>query len=346
MSDEALRRGHHSSPRPSGVGWVRGDSNVDQCSSREVTGTFLRALLRDALEEISEVAAPFARREGASEGVASIRSLRLALRRVQYLVEGLAPLEGSWATSTMAQQVKCVVRPLGGLRDAEVVESRVASALEVGAPSPRALRLSSAATKYREAAGEVAHCGLDSSDFHSLLQSMRLYRVGLREAPLSLNVLRPIAHDVLIRSWGDLERSVARAKGDPNDDNLHRARRAAKRLAVLLRTFSLTLDPSVDTVSEHLDAFQRNLGQQRDSSLVANWLRREASRDGELVKVAITLAQSEERRAQKRRRRWARLWRELRDRAGDFPGPSGPDFPLGDGAPLAPGSGAGAEVRP
>ena len=253
------------------------------------------------------------RREGGSDDPASVRKLRIAIRRAEYELEAMGDLDSTLDNRVLVRQLHDIGKPLGDLRDAEILQQRLTKALgERGASADGQELLAKVATERREAR-RSCDLLLDSAGFQDVLNALNEYRLSLPPDAVSPAMAQPVVQEAVRILWRALRHAAKKAKNDESDENLHSLRRTAKRAVYLTRAFSYVLGPSSEEFTLRLVALQKLLGRQHDHVIVSEWLKREAKSEPQLKDLMHNLASDERRRADGNTSHWARYWQSVRD---------------------------------
>lgn len=289
--------------------------SIESDDERLIVRVLVRGLLNIAREDITgaEAEVRTSRLEGDPDDPESIRKLRLALRRIEYQLETMADIDQSLMVDSLARQLHEVARPLGRLRDLEILDARVVKALGDRASTLEGRRLleTIAESRYRE---QRATDGvLDSSDFRATIEALNASRLLLPSDAVSPAMARPVVQKVILHSWRRLRRVVKRAKVASGDDDLHLVRQNVKRTVYSTRAFSYVLGPTSEEFTDRLVTLQKFLGRQHDHVIVAEWLRDQGNDRTSLRELTVPLGVHERRRADKYAKDWLRYWQAVRD---------------------------------
>jgi CHAD domain-containing protein len=253
------------------------------------------------------------RRGGDSDDPVSVRKLRIAFRRAEYELEALSELDSSLDTHSLVRKFHEIGKPLGDLRDAEILEQRLTKGLGERASSLQGRQLLAKVSEERSEAQRSADGLLDSRDFQEALRALREYRMSLPPDAVSPAMARPVVQEAVRISWRTLRRAAKKARDDESDELLHALRRTVKRTAYLTRAFSYVLGPSSEEFTLRLIALQKLLGRQHDGVIVSEWLLKWTTGDPVLNHLMYTLAQEERERADGYTSHWIRYWKSVRD---------------------------------
>jgi CHAD domain-containing protein len=285
----------------------------DTDAEREITKSFTRELLNMAESDIklADFIVRNNRREGVPDDPESTRKLRLSFRRVQYRLKTMADIEATLGAEPLIGRLREVGKPFGRLRDAEILESSVIRALGQRVATPQGRQLMELAAHARRAEQRVTDDLLNSDVYQKTLGEVSEFRAALPSRHASSEMLRPMAQRAMHLSWRELERSAKKAKRAPTNKNLHRTRIAAKRTLYAAQALSDVLGPPVEEFARRVDAFQKFLGKQHDLVIATAWFREVARTYPGIRKLAKTLASEEEKRANKRVKRWRHYWNSV-----------------------------------
>jgi CHAD domain-containing protein len=253
------------------------------------------------------------RRHGDSDDPASVRKLRIAFRRAEYELEALSELDSSLDTHSLVRKFHEIGKPLGDLRDAEILEQRLTKALGERAESFEGRQLLGKVAQERGEAQRSADALLDSKDFQEALHALKEYRMSLPPDAVTPAMARPVVQEVVHISWRTLRHAAKKARKDESDELLHALRRTVKRTVYLTRAFSYVLGPSSEEFTLRLTALQKLLGRQHDHVIVSEWLMQWTTNDPVLNHLMHALAQEERARADGYTSHWIRYWKSVRD---------------------------------
>jgi CHAD domain-containing protein len=256
----------------------------------------------------------FAREEaGARAGeVEAVHQLRVATRRLRAAFQLFAPLLPARFVAGAERDMTWLGAAIGGVRDLDVLSQAVTTrAARLDAELRRGLGpLAVSIHDQRAAALTVLVETLDSPRCRRLLD--RLASFGESEAPargdrrlgeVAPELIRPVLMAAL--------RAGRRVGPDSEPATIHRARIRAKRLRYALETLHGLGAKTVRRLVRRLGRLQDLLGEHQDAVTQIAWLRAYALGPG--VPQATVLAVGAlihilDRRARRRRRRFAQLW--------------------------------------
>ena len=288
---------------------------LDSDDERLIARVLVRGLLNIAREDINSAESQVRknRLEGDPDDPDSIRKLRLAFRRIEYQLETMGDVDESLAVAPLARQLHEIARPLGRLRDVEILESRVVKSLGPRAATPEGRRLLEVVADGRHDEQRATDAVLDSSDYRATLEALNASRLLLPSDAVTPTMARPVVQKVIRESWRRLRHVVKRAKVDSSDDDLHLVRRTVKRTVYSTRAFSYVLGPSSEEFTDRLATLQKILGRQHDHVIIAAWMGEQGDEHASLTQLTEQLGAEERRRADKYTNDWVRYWRAVRD---------------------------------
>ncbi len=204
----------------------------------------------------------------------SLHTMRVATRRMRSGLEIFADLFEADRIEPLEVELKWLADELGAARDAEVLRARLLES--VGTEQARHLSSRRAAqTVDREMARQhrVAFAGvvaaLDSERYQLLVAALEellehppLTAKGMRSARKELR--RPVA-----RAYADVRKAVLGAKGlpsgDERDEQLHKARKRAKRARYAAEAVTPAFGQEAKTFAAAMEQLQTVLGERHDS---------------------------------------------------------------------------------
>jgi CHAD domain-containing protein len=279
----------------------------------EIVKGFTRDLLHVAEGDIK--LADFNVRNNRGEGVPddpeSTRKIRLSFRRVRYRLMTMATVDSSLGAEMLIGRLRNVGKPFGRLRDAEILESTISEALGDRADTPQGRQLLAIAAHARRVEQQTADHLLDSDSYRETLNEVSEFRRSLPSHHSTPDMLRPMAERAMRVSWRKLRRVAIKAKRDPTDINLHRARIAAKRTLYAAQALSDVLGAPIEEFVRKVDEFQKYLGNQHDLVIASTWFARVSKDYPALHDFAKSLAREERKRADKRSKRWTKYWKSV-----------------------------------
>jgi CHAD domain-containing protein len=283
--------------------------------ARLIVRVLVRGIVNVAREETSAAESVLRqnRQERNPDDPASIRKLRLALRRAEYELDSMAQLDSTLDVDLLVRFLHEVGRPLGELRDAEILEQRMTKALGERAKSLEGRQLLHTVAEERHSAQRSTDALLESAAFRESLAALSQYRLSLPPDAVSPAMARPVVQEAVRVAWRGLRRAAKKSKVDESDDQLHELRQMVKRTAYLTRAFSYVLGPSSEEFTLRLVALQKLLGRQHDHVIVSEWLRNEAKREPSLRDLMRAIAIEERARADGYTSHWIRYWKSVRD---------------------------------
>lgn len=275
-------------------------------------GSFLRELLLGACQEI-ETADAAARQSAVATGVydpEAIRKLRLSIRRINYQLQALNDAEKVLGAKPLLRRLRVIGRPFGALRDAQILEQRVAEALGKRRGA-KVRQIQKRAAAYRRQKEGPVYDAIEGGATGLAITLLNDYRRALPFQTWLLGDARPLGRRVLRRSRRRLERLARRARRRPSNENLHELRIAAKHTMYVAQAFARVLGPAATEFADLLNTLQQTLGRQHDYVVVRAWLKRTGKRHRPLRPMTKKLARYENRRAGQLAEEWVRHWRPI-----------------------------------
>lgn len=275
-------------------------------------GSFVRELLLSACQEI-EVADAAARKSALDTGAydpEAIRKLRLSIRRINYQLEALNDAEKVLGAKPLLRRLRAIGQPFGTLRDAQILEQRVAEAL-AKRRGDKARQIQKKAAAFRRRKEEPVYDAIEGGSAGLAIALLNDYRRALPFQTWLLGDARPLGRRVLRRSRRRLERLAKRARRRPTNENLHELRIAAKHTMYVAQAFARVLGPSATEFGDLLNTLQQTLGRQHDYVVVRAWLKKLGRKNRSLRPLAKKLARYEQRRARQLAEEWTRSWRPV-----------------------------------
>jgi CHAD domain-containing protein len=282
---------------------------------RLIVRVLARSIANVARDETAEAESALRknRQDAGSDDPESVRKLRIAIRRAEYELEAMSDLDPTLDIDVLVRQLHDIGKPLGDLRDAEILEQRITKALGERATSAEGQELLARVATERHEAQRSSDLLLDSAGFRDVMNALNEYRLSLPPNAVSPAMARPVVQEAVRILWRTLRHAAKKAKNDESDENLHALRRTAKRAVYLTRAFSYVLGPSSEEFTLRLVALQKLLGRQHDHVIVSEWLQREAKDEPELEHLMHVLANEERGRADGNTEHWVRYWKSVRD---------------------------------
>jgi CHAD domain-containing protein len=283
-----------------------GKRSEAQLASRVLTRELLGVAIGEI--EIADAVVRQNRREGVGGNSKSIKKLRIAFRRIQYELSTMSEVDKSIDTKELVRQLRRVGRPLGRLRDAEVLQLRVIDALGPRAETPEGAELLGLVGSALAPAREVANVLLDSSEYLAVISALHEFRSGLPQDSVELALARGVAERAVHNSWRSLQREVGRARQNPSDANLHSLRISGKRMVYVTKALSGILGIPGEEITDHATTLQKFLGRQHDRVVTALTIGGIGGNHPNLKDLTDTLSAEELRCADDCARTWLPLW--------------------------------------
>lgn len=286
-----------------------------RAAEQAATRALVRELLTTGLEAID--AADAVVRQNRGDGVdgnpKAIKKLRIALRRIQYELSTMSEVGRSLDTGALADQLRRVGKPLGRLRDAEVLRLRVIEALGPRGTTPEGAELIASVSSAITPAREAANALLDSPEYLAALGALHELRGVMPQDGVEPTLARKVAEQAVRISWHALQRKVRRSLQNPSDANLHELRISGKRLVYVAKALSGILDVPGGEVLVQVTALQKFLGRQHDHVVAALAIGRVGAGNPSLKDLTDTLSAEELRCADDCARAWEPLWEAARN---------------------------------
>lgn len=250
-------------------------------------------------------------REGVPDDPESTRKIRLSFRRIRYQLQTMATIESSLGAELLIGRLRDVGKPIGRLRDAEILESSVIKALGDRVDTPQGRQLMEIAAHARRVEQQTTDHLLHSATYRETLNEVSTFRRSLPSRHSTPDMLRPMAERAMRVSWRTLRRQALKAKRKPTDIRLHHTRIAAKRTLYAAQALSDVLGAPVEEFVRKVDELQKYLGKQHDIVIASEWFAQVSKDYPALRNFARSLAREERKRADKRSRRWTKYWKSL-----------------------------------
>jgi CHAD domain-containing protein len=234
------------------------------------------------------------------------RRLRSDLRTFKTLVDP------EWADG-LRQELGWLARPLGEVRDADVLLDRLrAETGRIPAEDRRPVgALIDRLTASRERSLETLFEALDSKRYVALLDALIDGVANPRLADDADKPAEDVAATLVGKAWRKLKRSVGELGPEPADEQLHRVRIMAKRCRYAAEAVVGVEGRPAKRFAGAVAGLQDVLGQLQDAVVATSWLRgcitkntsvAEATAIGELLGFAAVASEES-------RRQWPEAWR-------------------------------------
>jgi CHAD domain-containing protein len=297
----ALTHGAPLSPEVA-VAELAPDATAGEVVRRAIARSVIRLVLHDPVVRLDVDP------EGVHQARVATRRLRSDLRTFRSLVEP------SFA-SALRDELGWLARPLGDVRDGDVLLARFRSELSrlPDGEGPGGTALLVALGAERDAAHARLLGVLGSSRYVDLLSTL----VDAANVP----VLRAeesgraseIVPALVRRPWHRLAKRVQALDDHPSDAQLHEIRIRTKRVRYAADAVAPVVGKQARSLARAAAALQEVLGDLNDAVVAAAWLdgwSAQAS-DGAAARVAVALAEAERDAAAKARASWAAVWERL-----------------------------------
>jgi CHAD domain-containing protein len=253
------------------------------------------------------VAGHFAVQRDADE---SIHDTRVASRRLRSTLRTFGRCFDAEQATAFEDELKWYASVLGDVRDLEVLHARLAAAvgelpddLVVG---PVADHIDKKLTDELSAARAELLEAMDGERYAQLLAESTRWR---DDPPFTAAAGRPAStlHEAVDRIEKTLAKRLAKAtRKSSTDEQMHRARKAGKRVRYAAEAATEAGDPRADKIAKRIKRLQDLLGEFQDSVVAAELLRRLASdaseRGEDSFTYGVLVAEERQRASQARRR--------------------------------------------
>ena len=264
---------------------------------------------------------PYVRLGDDPEGV---HQARVATRRLRSDLRTLSPLLDPAAVGRWRSELSWLGGLLGGVRDLDVLEPRLAREIgDLWSPPDDAGRTGGDG---REALLQLVRSerGVRRAVLVDVLGSARY--LGLLDElvaaaaapPLAVGVdaddrAAPMAAKLTRRAWRRLRRAVPGRRDDPADADLHEVRKRAKQARYAAELADDVLRGELASLADRLGELQDVLGELQDAVAAAAWLADVAARvDGDAAFLAGRLFERQVQRRVEARAAWWDDWRRAR----------------------------------
>ena len=285
-----------------------------KASERQAAKEFLRTFLLAALCDIEtmEFAGGGHHVDVPPRTLASVRELRIALRRMQYEIEALGPFLSSRAGGSLAGRLRTVAKPLGNLRDMEVLQEQLVTTLQAQRVTVASSWVLARVSADRERAQENADRAVSSRAFRQTLDTVTEFANALPDGDAYSQHLEIVVRRVVLTLWMNLHHAVKRARSAPSDERRHELRIATKRLVYCVEAFSHSVETPPNDFINSLRVLQRRLGRQHDRVVVATWLAKERSVTPTARHLLKSLSHRKRRRVKNDDEVWREAWKCVR----------------------------------
>jgi len=240
-----------------------------------------------------------------------VRKTRVAVRRLRSNLRTFEEFMEVDRTKPVLEELGALAAELGGVRDREVLASRIRAGAKVLPEADR--RLVEELLQVLEEEIRVARLSavayLDSERFAKLFADLEALALA---PPLNQAAAVPadaVAGRLVAGPWAKLRKGVRGLRRDPADGQLHRIRILAKRT----RYAAMAVEPAVEAAHAFAAAaaeLQTVLGDHQDAVTTEAWLAA-APTSGRQAFVAGQLAGLERALATDARGRWREAWEAL-----------------------------------
>jgi CHAD domain-containing protein len=237
----------------------------------------------------------------------ALRKLRVAMRRLRSDLQTFAPLlDGEWADQ-LRERLGGLAARLGTVRDAEVLNERLAelASLLPAEETASALPLIDIAAAQLSTARAQLLDDLARDDYLEILDSVisAVAQPRWSDGPPVESVAA-----LASRPWRRLRRFVAELPEVPTDAELHRIRILAKRVRYAADACIPAVGEAAQASSARIAALQTVLGDHHDASVTREWLHRQSEAAADVAFPAGQLAAFELGRMRHAGTRWREAW--------------------------------------
>jgi len=279
-ADRLLRRaGLRPAGRSAKLEWILGDQLPDSAAASPLTpaspaGQVVLAYLRTHADRLKSLD-PMVR----SDEPDAVHQMRVATRRLRSTLRSFGGILRSDATARLAAQLKWLGTVLGEARDSEVLVrhlqerlSETPTELVIGPIEAHVQRYFAPVSADARRALLIA---LDSERYFALLDELDAL---LAEPPLTEEAALPAARVLpreVRRAYRQANRRMRRARrGQPTNEALHQARKAAKRVRYASEAVAPALGKEAGRLARQMQRIQSVLGDHQDA-VIARQLERE-----------------------------------------------------------------------
>jgi CHAD domain-containing protein len=288
---------------------------VDTARSRRSAADALMPLWRRSVADLRAGEAEV--RLGDDEGV---HRFRVAARRLRSNLAGLRPLLDPLVVDGLQRGLREAAAVVGDARDAEVVRRRVDLLLR-DEPDGPALdrvreRLAGVLTDSSATGRSNALEYFDARPYDELTRSLDRFSDIAPWTPASRAPAEEALAPLLLKEWNRFRRrgrSALDASGDATDEELHEARKAAKRARYLAEALHPVFGRRAKQLAQAAERVQVALGEYQDSAVTRSLLEDVSTRtpaDGDDAATLRRMLQTEQRAAREARSAFQRRFAE------------------------------------
>lgn len=208
-----------------------------------------------------------------------VHQSRVATRRLRSDLATFTPLlDQAWAKD-LRGELRWLASELGHVRDADVLDARLSTALAEDDAFPTAagveIRARLASQRVRDRGALLVHLADERAIelYDHLVAAAAEPRTRGRADKKATNVLPPL----VAKSWRDLRRGVRALPSEPSDSELHEIRSLAKRVRYAAEAVAPALGKDARRFAKSAARIQTTLGERNDDAVAAAWLERAAA---------------------------------------------------------------------
>jgi CHAD domain-containing protein len=288
-----------------------------------VAGPVLAVRARDQLDAL--LAAERAVRAGDEEGV---HDARVAARRLSAAFATFRSLVDPEVSEPLREELRWLARSLGAVRDQEVVRERLTALLHNHADQDpdAAVLVDQLRSEGQVAGSQESGAVLDDQRCAELLTALDGFVTDPPWTSSAGEDARAFLRRRLRGEWDRLVREVTvvvdAPPGRPHDDQLHDARKAAKRMRYALESAELVWPRKPQALRKHIHRLTDILGEQQDTVITRAALVRLAGQvdlDGAETSLHGRLHEIEHRRAAELEASFRSAWVDVAEVARRWP---------------------------
>jgi CHAD domain-containing protein len=261
-------------------------------------------------------------RRDAPEGV---HAMRVACRRMRSALQSFRALLDRAGTEDLVGELRWLAGELGGARDLQVQEERIAIAVATLPPELALGPVTAQTTRFfatrRAAAARTATAALDGDRYLALLDAVDALLADPPLTDAAADPARTVLPDLIAKAVRRVRKAYRAAHAHPSgaerDEQLHEMRKAAKRLRYAAEIAQPALGRPAKQLVKAVKATQELLGEHQDS-VVARGLLRElgaSAADGGNGFAFGWLLRDEQARAERVEDDLDAAWKAVRRRA-------------------------------
>ncbi|MCY7403689.1 MAG: CYTH and CHAD domain-containing protein [Cryobacterium sp.] len=220
----------------------------------------------------------------------SVHAMRVATRRMRSVLATYRSLVDPTVVHHLRTELGWLAAVLGGSRDEEVLQRRLAGLLDREPPAlllgPIRERLETRSETNADTAEHTLLTALDSHRYFRLLDALDTLVASPSFTPVAGQDARVLVPALVMKEWTKLRRAVRQARttvpGPERDAALHTTRKRAKRLRYAAETAHPISHKRSARVTRFAQKLQTILGDQHDSVIARERLRRRGAVDAYL----------------------------------------------------------------